>query len=47
MVFFPDFFNSSSCELLLLLCKKRSARFGKFSTLFKDLADDIDQTGGQ
>ena len=34
-------------ELLWSLCKKQSAQFCRFSTLFKDLADDIDQTRGQ
>ena len=43
-VLFPDFFNNSSYKLLLSLSKKRSAHFRKFSVLFKDLADDIDQT---
>ena len=40
-VLFPDFFNNQS------LCKNRRARLCKFSTLFKDLADDMDQTRGQ
>ena len=46
-MFFPDSFNNSLYELLQSLRKKRSTRFCKFSTLFKDLADDIDQTRGQ
>ena len=41
---FANFFNNSFCELLQKLCTNRKGFFCKFSTLLKDLGDNIDQT---